>query len=751
MMGMLTRLLSLLLPAFLVAADAPSAKEWQKRYEQWSGTIANVRLENVQWSPSGERLAYSWREADGHVEFKVVECATGKVARAFDPVALAAALRPDIKPKADPQRLGVSKVVPQDDGRLWIEGAGFTCKLGPDGKVLSQDATAAQEAKPSVSSARNRSIGPSRILGSSRYGNKSPDGQWRVEVAGGEVVASGLAGPPRKVVFAATGLKNLPGLPAGFTWGGTPAWSPDGKRFALWATRVVPVRKYLVKDSVKQTEKEIDYDKPGDDRTQQLACVFSLSGGFWFPGADVLPLTMGTDRLDWTADSSRLRTSFVKRGFTGHGILEFDANAGRWRRLLMEEDPKFVYTYGSSFRHDLDEDTTLWASERSGWLHLYRVDLRTGATLNAVTSGRWLVKSVLHVDEAAKQVTFVGLGRNPEEDPYYRQVYRVNFDGTGLVQLTRGDGTHDVQFGPGRKYFVDVSSRVDLAPSFTLRRAADGAELAALGRADPAKLLAAGWEAPRRFAAKDRDGKFDIHGVIIRPYPFDPAKKYPVIEYIYAGPQDSFVPKTFSVWNNNYREPSLQGFYVVQIDGRGTWNRGKEFHQECWRNLGDAGLPDRIKWLRAAALTEPQMDLARVGIFGGSAGGQNTVHALLRHGDFYKAGAADCGCHDNRVDKLWWNEQWMGYPVGPWYAANACLTEAARLQGRLFLTVGESDTNVDVKCTYDLRDALVAAGKQDKLEFTVVPGANHGACERTDMREKRLAFFQRALGGPLPR
>jgi dipeptidyl aminopeptidase/acylaminoacyl peptidase len=706
-------------------------------------------LENVQWSPAGERLTYSWRTPEGRTEYKLVECTTGKVTSAFDAEALAAALRKESKPKADARNLGISRVLPQDDGKVWIEGSGFVCTWSPDGVLVKQDASKAPDLKVAPTAGRIRSVGSSRMLSASRYGSKSPDGLWRVTVTGNEV--SALATSGEKVVYAASGSKAIPALPPGFAWSGQPAWTPDGKHFALWATRAVPVRKYLVKDSVKQTEKEIDYDKPGDDKTQQLACVFSLAGGYRFPGTDVLPLAMNTDRLDWTADSQRLRSTYTIRGFTGHGIIEFDVGTKQWRKLLTEEDPKFVFTYGSFYRYDLPDETTLWVSERSGWTHLYRVDLRTGATLNAVTAGAWVMKAVLHVDEAAKQVTFVGLGRNAGEDPYYRHVYRVNFDGTGLVQLTQGDGTHDVQFSPGRKYLVDTYSRVDQPPRFVLRRTLDGRELAALGQADDAQLRAAGWEAPRRFVAKDRAGKFDIHGVMVRPYPFDPQKKYPVIEYIYAGPQDSFVPKSFSVWSNAFREASLQGFYVVQIDGRGTWNRGKEFHQEAWRNLGDAGLPDRVVWLKAASRVEPAMDLKRVGIFGGSAGGQNAVHALLRHGDFYKAAAADCGCHDNRVDKLWWNEQWMGYPIGPWYAANACRTEADKLQGKLFLTVGESDTNVDVKCTYDLRDALFAAGKKDLVEFTVVPGANHGACERGDMREKRLDFFQRTLGGPLPR
>jgi dipeptidyl aminopeptidase/acylaminoacyl peptidase len=259
-----------------------------------------------------------------------------------------------------------------------------------------------------------------------------------------------------------------------------------------------------------------------------------------------------------------------------------------------------------------------------------------------------------------------------------------------------------------------------------------------------------GWQTSKPFVAKDREGKFDIWGVVTRPHPFDPKQKYPVIENIYAGPHGSFAPRNFNWWNRNHRELSTLGFYVVQMDGRGTNHRGKEFHQQSWRNLKDGGFPDRIAWMQALAKKEPNMDLSRVGIFGGSAGGQNTAHALLLHGGFYKAGAADCGCYDNRVDKLWWNEQWLGYPLGPCYDENSCSRYAANLRGRLFLSVGESDTNVDVKCSYDFRDALLAAGKKDQIEFHVVPGANHGAGESNEMREKRARFFRDALGGPLP-
>ena len=197
-----------------------------------------------------------------------------------------------------------------------------------------------------------------------------------------------------------------------------------------------------------------------------------------------------------------------------------------------------------------------------------------------------------------------------------------------------------------------------------LRRVDDGKRVCELERADVSALLATGWKAPERFVAKGRDGKTDIFGVIFRPTDLDPSRKYPVVEDIYAGPQDSYVPKRFQSFYGPQTLAEL-GFVVVQIDGMGTSNRSKAFHDVCWRNLGDAGLPDRILWMKAAAAKYPYLDLTRVGVYGVSAGGQNALGALLFHPEFYKVGVAACGCHDNRMDKIWWNEQWMGWPVGP--------------------------------------------------------------------------------------
>jgi dipeptidyl aminopeptidase/acylaminoacyl peptidase len=191
------------------------------------------------------------------------------------------------------------------------------------------------------------------------------------------------------------------------------------------------------------------------------------------------------------------------------------------------------------------------------------------------------------------------------------------------------------------------------------------------------------------------------------------------------------------------------GFIVVQCDGMGTSHRSKAFHDVCWQNMGDSGFPDRIAWLRAAAAKHPQLDLTRVGIYGGSAGGQSSTRALLAHGDFYKVAVSDCGCHDNRMDKIWWNEQWMGWPVGPHYAEQSNVTQAKNLRGKLLLIVGELDKNVDPASTMQVANALVKANKD--FELLIMPGTGHGAAETHYGKRRRADFFVRHLLGNEPR
>jgi dipeptidyl aminopeptidase/acylaminoacyl peptidase len=451
----------------------------------------------------------------------------------------------------------------------------------------------------------------------------------------------------------------------------------------------------------------------------------------------------------WAADSSRFTFLYNQRGHQVLRLLSIDAASGAVKPIIEEQSPTFVDYSSKYFLHYLDgSDELIWMSERDGWNHLYLYDANTGRVKDQITKGHWVVRGVERVDEAKRQIWFRAGGICPGQDPYYIHYCRVNFDGSGLTVLTEGDGTHKIDFSPDECYFIDTYSRVDMPTVTELRRSADGKLVCELERADWNVLLQTGWKIPERFTAKGRDSTTDIYGVIFRPTNFDPVKKYPVIEDIYAGPQDSFVPKRFAAFYSHQAMAEL-GFIIVQIDGMGTSNRSKKFHDVCWKNLADAGFPDRILWIRAAAAKYPYLDLNRVGIFGGSAGGQNAAGAVMTHGDFYKVAVADCGCHDNRMDKIWWNEQWMGWPVGPQYAANSNVTLAPGLKGKLLLIVGEMDTNVDPASTMQVVNALIRADKD--FELLVIPGSDHGAAESPYGRRRRADFFVRNLLGVEPR
>ena len=238
-----------------------------------------------------------------------------------------------------------------------------------------------------------------------------------------------------------------------------------------------------------------------------------------------------------------------------------------------------------------------------------------------------------------------------------------------------------------------------------------------------------------------------IWGIISRPNDLDPTQKYPILEDIYAGPQSFFTPKSFSP-RNRYQALNNLGFIVVKMDGMGTANRSKAFHDVCWKNLKDAGFPDRILWMKAAAKKYPYMDIERVGAYGTSAGGQNAAGSVLFHPEFYKVAVANCGCHDNRMDKASWNEQWMGYPVGPQYAECSNIDNAHRLEGHLFLIVGEMDTNVPPESTFRFVDALIRAEKD--FDFLVVPNGGHGAGGRYGQRRLQDFFVRHLMGKEVP-
>ncbi|HEU5351405.1 MAG TPA: DPP IV N-terminal domain-containing protein [Terracidiphilus sp.] len=706
-------------PQQVTRADYDRALNLQKEYGKLVLDLPDTPI----WLHKGDRFVYRKSVEGGHT-FVVYDAATRTKQPAFDHAKLAAALSAASGDHYAALTLPFARF-------RFLDGESVMAFEAGDSAWKCDMKTWKCEGHPIFSGDNYGYDDTPKAENSTAKTLASPDGKWLAYILNYNVMVRSMDGKQRFTL-------SEDGSEGNYYAFSTMVWSPDSEHLVAYRIRpgyhrVIQYVESSPKDQLQPESFTMVYPKPGDVLALPQPVLFQVAAHTAIPISNALfPNPYYLTNAVWWKDSRGFTFDYNQRGHQVYRVIEVNAHTGAARTLIDETSKTFInyerltasqYDTGKIYRHDVnDGKEILWASERDGWEHLYLFNGQTGALENKITSGDWVVRAVNYVDDASRQIWFEASGMNAGEDPYFVHAYRISFDGTGLTPLTPSQANHNVVFSPDGKYYVDTWSRIDLAPTMAVYRTSDNKQLAVVEHADISKLLAAGWRPPTVFHAKGRDGVTDIWGVIYKPAHFNPHGKYRVIEDIYAGPQGSFVPKSFSP----RIEPLTQlGFVVSQMDGMGTNNRSRAFHDVTWKNLEDAGFPDRILWHKAAAAEFPWYDISKgVGIFGTSSGGQSSMGALLFHPDFYTVAVSNSGCHDNRMDKIWWNEQWMGWPIGPQYSASSNVDNAWRLKGKLLLIFGEMDHNVDPSSTLQVVDRLIRAHKTfDLLE---VPGADHG-------------------------
>jgi dipeptidyl aminopeptidase/acylaminoacyl peptidase len=553
---------------------------------------------------------------------------------------------------------------------------------------------------------------------------------------------------------------------AGWTRSDAPVltWSPDSRRIATFQHDGRGVSEmYLVNTSVgAPTLQAWRYPLPGDSVIFRISRVIIDVDSRQMTRLKMPPdqhrstvsdhVACGTNICDvlWYPDGSHLAFVSSSRDHKHAWMRVADAATGEVRTLFEETSPTQIGSASGTenWRILPASNTLIWWSQRENWGHLYRYDLASGALRNRITSGEGNVADVRHVDSASGTIYFVGNGKEPGRDPYFRHYYKVRLDGRGQTLLTPEDADHTITPSPDGRYFLDSYS-TPTTPPLTVLRDANGKVVMPLEKADISRLLASGWKPPTPFTVKARDGKTDIYGLMYTPSRMDSTRKYPIIDYIYPGPQSGSVgPRSFTPARRDNQAVAELGFVVVAIDGMGTPDRSKEFADAYYGKMGDNTLPDQVAAITQLAERHRWIDRDKVGIWGHSGGGFATAAAMFRYPDFFKVGIAESGNHDNRNYEDDWGERYQGMLTrnGPSdnYADEANQTHASKLKGKLLLAHGGLDGNVPPYNTYLVVDALQRANKD--YDLIVFPNAGHGfgALNRYMMR-RRWDYFVRHL------
>jgi dipeptidyl-peptidase 4 len=672
---------------------------------------------------------------------------------AFDHAKLATALSDATGRKLDPNKLPFMTMDLSADGNtvsLPLRGKKWNCDLQV-GKC-SADANASAPASPRV-----------RALDT-----PSPDKKRTAFIRNWNLWVRDLA-TGKETQLTKDGVKDYGYATdnAGWTHSDAPIvlWSPDSKKIASFQQDQRKVGEmYLVETKVGHPKLDAwKYPLPGDDVVTMIERVVIDVDAAKVVRFQIPPeqhrtslcdhlVCRGSDWADieWSPDSTQVAFVSNSRDHKQAQLRVADAATGTVRNIL-EETVATQYESGQgrfNWHYLPASNEIIWYSERDNWGHLYLYDAQTGKLKNQVTSGDWVVTQLLRIDEKARTLYLLGVGREKGRDLYFAHLYKVGFDGKGLTLLTPEDANHEITFSPSARTFIDVYSTPQTPPVAVLRDPS-GKQLATIEKADISKLVAAGWQPPTSITVKARDGVTDLYGLMYKPTKIDPAKKYPIVNNIYPGPQGGSVgSRSFSPSRGDAQALAELGFIVVQIDGMGNPLRSKKFHDAYYGNLGDNTLPDQITAMKQLAQKYTYIDLDRAGIYGHSGGGYAAADAMFRYPDFFKVGISEAGNHDNRLYEDDWGERYQGMlkknPDGTSnYDDQANQSIAKNLKGKLLLAHGTMDDNVPPVNTMLVVNELIKANKD--FDLLLLPNRRHGFGNEPYMVRRRWDYFVRNL------
>lgn len=541
-------------------------------------------------------------------------------------------------------------------------------------------------------------------------------------------------------------------------------WSPDSRKIA---TQQQDERQVGFMHLVEATTghpilKSWKYPLPGDSIVAMLHRVIIEVDGPRVVRLQLPPeyhrATLGDDiSMDdykWSPDGSRLAFASTSRDHKRTWVRVADAATGAVRTIF-EEVVATHYESVSGWEVLWGSEEIIWFSQRDDWGQLYLYDMKTGKMKNPITSGPGMVSQIVKADEKERTVLFAAYGREKGRDPYFLHYYRVKLNGRGMKLLTPEDAHHSLQLSPSGLYFVDSYSKPDVPPVHVLRNA-DGDLIMTLEKADISKLIASGWKPPIPITMKGRDGKTDIYGLMFVPTNLDTTKKYPIVNNAYPGPQSGSVgPRGFAAARGDRQAMAELGFIVVTIDGMGTPNRSKSFHDTYYGAMGrDNTLPDQVGGMQQLAQRYRWIDIDRAGMWGHSGGGFITAAAMFRYPDFFKVGVSQSGNHDQRNYEDDWGERYQGLLMknadgSDNYDAEANQTVAKNLKGKLLLAHGMMDNNVPPYSTYLVMEALIKANKD--FDLILFPYQQHGYGPHNNyMMRRRWDYFVKWLMGAEP-